>query len=34
MNEIGTLLVHDDIPNSCIINLISTDDEIEYFWNP
>jgi hypothetical protein len=34
MNEIGTLLVHQDIPNSCIIHLIYTDDDVENFWNP
>ena len=33
INEIGTLLVNEDIPNSCILNLISTDEEIEFFWN-
>lgn len=34
MNEIGTLLVHQDIPNSCIISLIDKNDDVENFWNP
>jgi hypothetical protein len=31
-NEIGTLLVHQDIPHSCIITLIDSEEDIEYFW--
>lgn len=33
MNEIGTLLVHQDIPHSCIINIIDTENDVENFWN-
>ena len=32
MNELGTLLVHDDIPHDCLLGLISTDKELAHFW--
>ena len=33
INEIGTLLVHDDIPHECIVTLIDGEDEIDKFWS-
>ena len=32
VNELGTLLVNDDIPRSCIIDLLITDEQLNKFW--
>lgn len=32
INEIGTLLVSDDIPHECLLDCINTDDKLEHFW--
>ena len=32
INELGTLLVNDDIPRSCIVDLIVTDEQLNQFW--
>lgn len=32
INEINTLLVHDDIPAHCIIDLLISDDDLNRFW--
>lgn len=31
-NELGTLLVYDDIPHECLLHCIISDDDIETFW--
>jgi hypothetical protein len=33
INEIGTLLVHIDIPHEYILGCVATDEELEHFWN-
>jgi len=33
MNELGTLLVHCDIPHDYLLRLLSTDDDLKYFWH-
>ncbi len=32
INELGTLLVHDDIPSDCIIELLHTPTQLNVFW--
>ena len=32
MNELGTLLVHEECPHDCLLGCISTDDELDHFW--
>jgi hypothetical protein len=32
INELGTLLVHTDIPHECIVELLSTDEQLASFW--
>jgi hypothetical protein len=32
INELTTLLVHDDIPHECLIACLYTDDDLNYFW--
>jgi plasmid stabilization system protein ParE len=32
-NEIGTLLVSDDIPPECLIHIIDSDEDLDAFWN-
>lgn len=33
MNELGTLLVHCDIPHEYLLRLLHTDDDIKHFWH-
>lgn len=33
INEIGTLLVHTDIPHDCLLDYLYTNEQINYFWN-
>lgn len=32
INELGTLLVHDDIPRECIVECLQTDEQLRKFW--
>jgi hypothetical protein len=33
INELGTMLVNDDIPHDCLLYHLSTDEDLEFFWN-
>lgn len=33
MNELGTLLVHCDIPHEYLLQLLSTEDDLNHFWH-
>ncbi|AYV75322.1 MAG: hypothetical protein Terrestrivirus1_196 [Terrestrivirus sp.] len=33
INELGTMLVNDDIPHDCLLYHLSTDQDLEFFWN-
>ncbi len=33
MNEIGTLLVHDDIPHQYLLRCLITEDDLNHFWH-